>query len=304
MYTTHSASEYDRRPTQAARCGLARLLGAGLRDDAPPPGSCAGDAWSKVQAVSSNERELAVATCHPDVRSSVDAAWALGAARLMGISPGACEESPDLSGVPAPSVSIQETTEASQLGCFAPSDLQEVQPSDALDSASCVSDSSCDTESDEGMTQVSVFNLRGEENALEVPRYWKKTNSFRAGTESRAVTGPGARTPPHPEVESGWGSPHPATRALCPPALSPSSLGPSPERERERAMLGMSAHRQARLDRRTHAQRVCLMARFGLLDQPRTPLPGPDAHVPSRDLPAVSMPPVLVLELQQPIYKR
>ncbi len=57
---------------------------------------------------------------------------------------------------------------------------------------------------------------------------------------------------------------------------SPSAMsenGELPQIDRERALLG-ATHCPAKLGRRAHAERVCLMSRFGLLDAPPPPLPG------------------------------
>lgn len=113
---------------------------------------------------------------------------------------------------------------------------------------------------------------------------------------------------PHPEAESGFSfsarcspsgwsssipslssSPSPSSSFSHSPTMStvpnrsPLPAGSPPIRSatagwvRERAMLDSSSHHHARLNRKAHVQRVCLMARFGLLDQPsRPPLPGQD----------------------------
>ena len=75
---------------------------------------------------------------------------------------------------------------------------------------------------------------------------------------------------------------NPFFRPASPKPRAPGSPGVSSETaellrldelERERAMLGGN-HCPARLGRKAHAERVCLMSRFGLLDAPPPPLPG------------------------------
>lgn len=67
VYATHSASEYDRRPSEVGRGGLAHLLGANPHrlegheedSDAPPPGTGAGNAWTMVQTTEINQARMA-----------------------------------------------------------------------------------------------------------------------------------------------------------------------------------------------------------------------------------------------------
>ncbi|KDN46134.1 hypothetical protein K437DRAFT_268216 [Tilletiaria anomala UBC 951] len=103
------------------------------------------------------------------------------------------------------------------------------------------------------------------------------------------LSGSGSELPPFTTSHSPVSSPshmtagmqNPFSRPLTPkhgPSGSPASvhndeLHKETERLAERAMLS-SEHCPAKIGRRAHAERVCLMSRFGLLDAPPPPLPG------------------------------